>query len=112
MNSQKNLTDLRSQAMRFVETNLFLSPEDREDLKKTIPNLEEAELERLIGIFEQNKEELNGIIKDMAEKDKDGVLINKLKAFQNKEFDKIKTNVTEEEGDAVERELEESLKDL
>jgi len=108
----QDLADLKAYAEKLVRTNLFLSGKDRELWKSLIPKMTEENLGELIQAFEDNKEDLKKALMEHFQNDKEGKLIEKIKAYKKKTVKEMAASVEKSEATKAEQALDSELNNL
>jgi len=108
----QDLADLKAYAEKLVRTNLFLSGKDRELWKSLIPKMTEENLGELIQAFEDNKEDLKKALMEHFQNDKEGKLIEKIKAYKKKTVKEMAASVEKSEATKAEQALDSELNKL
>ena len=108
----QDLADLKAYAEKLVRTNLFLSGKDRELWKSLIPKMTEENLGELIQAFEDNKEDLKKALMEHFQNDKEGKLIEKIKAYKKEAIKGMASSVHASEAEKAEEDLSSELSNI
>lgn len=101
--------DLRVKANAMVLRNLFLSLKDREEWKGMIPTMKVADLKKLIAILEKSEADFKAFLLEVAKRDPEHKIIQKLKAYGKSVRKEIADTEHEKEVAAAEEDLKNAL---
>lgn len=73
--------DLRIKVNTMLVRNLFLSLKDREEWKGMVPTMKVADLKKLIAILEKTEADFKSFLLEVAKRDPEHKVIQKLKAY-------------------------------
>ncbi|KKT18978.1 MAG: hypothetical protein UW03_C0026G0003 [Candidatus Peregrinibacteria bacterium GW2011_GWA2_43_8] len=93
----------------MILRNLFLSLKDREEWKGMVPTMKVADLKRLVAILEKTESDFKGFLLEVAKRDPEHKVIQKLKAYGKNARKEIADTEHEKEVSEAEEGLKNAL---